>query len=64
MDKNEITRGLAENWPMYSFSIACMQGLLSVDKQAVRLDCMMYGLKCLTAAEMDKASISQGNQVT
>lgn len=40
VDKNVETLGLAENSPLYSFSYAWTQGLLSVSIQAGKVDCI------------------------
>ena len=41
VDRNDVTRGLAENSPLQSFSTACTQGLLSVNKQVLCVDWIM-----------------------
>ena len=41
MDRNDVSRGLAENSPLQSFSAACKQDLLSVNKQGLCVDWIM-----------------------
>ena len=41
VDRNNATRGLAETSPLLSFSTACTQGLLSVNKQVLCVDWIM-----------------------
>ena len=57
------TQGLAENSPLQSFWYACMQGLLSVNMQALWCDCIRCGLKCLVATAIARASTSHDNHV-
>ena len=61
--RNVDTRGLAENSPLLNFSYPCTQGLLSVSTQANLVDWIIYGLKCLTATAMARASTSHGSHV-
>ena len=64
VDRNDVTRGLAENSPRRNLSIACTQGLLSVRTHVRWVDWTMYALKCFTAAAIHSASISHGSHVT
>ena len=64
VDRNDVTRGLAENSPRHNLSIACTQGLLSVRTHVRWVNCIIYALKCFTAAAIHSASISHGSHVT
>ena len=62
--KRKVATGeLEENSPQQSFSKACTRGLLLVRLQADVFYWIMYRLKCLVAAVMDKVSISHGSQM-
>ena len=56
-------RGLAENSPRHSLSMAWTHVLLSVRRHGFDFDWIMYGLKCMIAAAMPNASISHRSHV-
>ena len=64
VERNVETRGLAENSPLHSLSKAWTQGRLSVRTHVLCGDWIIYGLKCLVAADIARASISHGSQAS
>lgn len=62
-ERNVDTHGLVDNSARHILSKACRQSLLSLRTHMFTDDCTMYGLKCFTASDMERASSLQGSHV-
>ena len=63
-ERKVVTLGLDANPPRHNFSKPCTHGLLSVKTFACSCDYIIKGLKCLTLAAIESASISHGSHDT